>query len=91
METTKSTKRQVRPIQFYKDAWRIFHELIDNEYSETHLRTPKCDQAVEAFKRANKLHPTVQLSGCMSNRKTAHSYMMDDVKRKIEKQINLTP
>lgn len=68
-------RREVRPLTFYIDAWDAFH----NDHRDVY----KYQKALDAFKAAAKLHPGVKLSGCMTNKTSAHSYMMDDVKRKV--------
>ena len=72
------TSPSKRPLKFYQDAWKCFNIKLG---STSNL--PKCDIAVEAFKDAQRFNKGVELSGCMINRKSALSYMMDDVKRKV--------
>lgn len=65
-----------RPPEFFKMAWELFHADKRDVY--------KYQKAQDAFVKAGS-HFNVPLSGCMTNKASALSYMMDDVKRKVEK------
>jgi len=65
-----------RPIEFYQTAWDTFNADDRSVY--------KYQKALDAFVAAGNEH-NVPLSGCMTTKAYATSYMMDDVKRKVSK------
>jgi hypothetical protein len=65
-----------RPIEFYQTAWDTFNADDRPLY--------KYQKAMLAFLVAGEAH-NVPLSGCMTTKAYASSYMMDDVKRKVSK------
>ncbi len=71
-----STKRKFnmthRPVKFKLDAYRL--------YIEGHHPTV-------AFEKAGMLNGGCKLSGCMTTRAYAPSYMSDDIKGYIRRQI----
>ncbi len=69
-------RRTKRPLEFYQAAWDFFH-ADDRD-------VPKYQKALDAFQEAAVYFPDVTLSGCMTTKAYAHSYMMDDVRRKVE-------
>lgn len=63
--------RTKRPLKFKLDAYRFYQQ--DNM------------KPTEAFEAAGRLN-NVPLSGCMTNRSYASSYMSDDIKNYLRKQ-----
>lgn len=61
-----------RPIKFRLDAYRM--------YLEGHHPTV-------AFEKASRMNGGCKLSGCMTNRSYAPSYISDDIKNYIRRQI----
>lgn len=45
--------------------------------------------ALEAFQEASRLNHKIALSGCMTTKAYASSYMSDDIKNYLRKQISL--
>ena len=68
------SKRVKRPQEFYQTAWDTYHA--------DERDVPKYQKSLDAFVVAGEQH-SVSLSGCMTTKAYAHSYMMDDVKRKV--------
>ena len=63
-----------RPIKFKLDAYRAYKRG----------QTP-----LEAFQEASRLNDNVGLSGCMTTRSYASSYMSDDIRRWIRDRREL--
>jgi hypothetical protein len=61
-----------RPIKFKLDAYRLYTEGLS---------------PTAAFERASMLNGGCKLSGCMTNRSYASSYMSDDIKNFLRREI----
>lgn len=61
-----------RPIKFKLDAYRMY---VGGNHPQ------------QCFEQASKMNNDVALSGCMTNRQYASSYMSDDIKGWIRRQL----